>query len=304
VVLAEDETTSTCCRGCAPPGSLPGSGSRSGRQAATDAGTFSAPSTGHRPVPRPGHPQGGQRHFRGVLAADPGRLPGRAAGCGGLRQRRHPPLQARPAPAGRPSPAGRVARGALQPHDNPVERIWGRAEGVAGELPDLDDPGSHPPGPTATSAPAAPSRCWRRPHRTARRGCQKVTCRPSGRLLSPWTSMHAPAGWRVLVTSSRSAKRVRDRTAPSDTICCVADGAPMGWAPGSRWAANRRRKDRHDRCRTVTDHGSARVLPPALTCGFSLILHGLLTVRHTHRAGRVGSDTEEVTGSNPVAPTT
>jgi hypothetical protein len=34
-----------------------------------------------------------------------------------------------------------------------------------------------------------------------------------------------------------------------------------------------------------------------------MILHGLLRVRRTGRCWSLGSDTEEVTGSNPVAPT-
>ena len=46
-----------------------------------------------------------------------------------------------------PSPAGRVARAALQPPRQPGRVDLGRAQGMAGELPDLDDPGSHPPGP-------------------------------------------------------------------------------------------------------------------------------------------------------------
>jgi hypothetical protein len=47
---------------------------------------------------------------------------------------------------------------------------------------------------------------------------------------------------------------------------------------GSRWAATDRHKNQQDRWRSVTDCGSARALAAALTCGFLLIFHGLLTV--------------------------
>jgi transposase len=44
-------------------------------------------------------------------------------------------------------PRLRVLHGArYSPHDNPTERIWGRAEGVAGQLTDADHPGPCPPG--------------------------------------------------------------------------------------------------------------------------------------------------------------
>jgi hypothetical protein len=78
----------------------------------------------NRPLPLPGLPQGGQRRLHRVPGAAAGRLPGGAAGGGGLRQRDHPPLQARAAVAGRPSPDAGAARRPLQPHDNPTERIW------------------------------------------------------------------------------------------------------------------------------------------------------------------------------------
>jgi hypothetical protein len=40
-----------------------------------------------------------------------------------------------------------------------------------------------------------------------------------------------------------------------------------------------------------------------LTCGYVMILHALLALQGTGRIASVGSDTEGVTGSNPVAPT-
>jgi hypothetical protein len=42
-----------------------------------------------------------------------------------------------------------------------------------------------------------------------------------------------------------------------------------GWAPGSGWAANRRPKDRHDRCRSVTDHARTRALHLPSPAAFS-----------------------------------
>jgi hypothetical protein len=74
-------------------------------------------------------------------------------------------------------------------------------------------------------------------------------------------------------------------------------------ASGSRRAATDRRRDRHDPCRTVADHRRARALTPSFTCRFPTILPDLLTIRRIGRSRLVGSDTEEVTGSNPVAPT-
>jgi hypothetical protein len=68
--------------------------------------------------------KGAQRRLHRVPGAASGRLPSGTRGGGGLRQRDHPPRQARPALAGDPSQGGGVARGPLQPHDNPVERIW------------------------------------------------------------------------------------------------------------------------------------------------------------------------------------
>jgi hypothetical protein len=74
-------------------------------------------------------------------------------------------------------------------------------------------------------------------------------------------------------------------------------------AIGHRWAATDRRNNQHEHGRSVTDPGSVRTLQPGLTCGSAMILHGLLRVRRTGRCWSLGSDTEEVTGSNPVAPT-
>jgi hypothetical protein len=75
-------------------------------------------------------------------------------------------------------------------------------------------------------------------------------------------------------------------------------------ASGSRRAATDRRRDQHDPWRTVADRRMARAMTPSFTCGFLMILPGPLTVRRTGSQSLVGSDTEEVTGSNPVAPTT
>jgi hypothetical protein len=45
------------------------------------------------------------------------------------------------------------------------------------------------------------------------------------------------------------------------------------------------------------------MLEAELTCGFLTVVHDSLTLQCTGRIVGVGSDTEEVTGSNPVAPT-
>src|SRR6266511_1070576 len=93
-----------------------------------------------------GDPQGHRCHVPRVLRAAAGRLPGRATGRGGLRQPDHPPLQAGPGLAGRPPPAGGVARGTRQPPRQPDRAHLGRAQGLAGQQPHLDDPGPRPPG--------------------------------------------------------------------------------------------------------------------------------------------------------------
>jgi hypothetical protein len=54
----------------------------------------------------------------------------------------------------------------------------------------------------------------------------------------------------------------------------------------------------------VTDRGNALALAAALTCGFLTLRHDSLILQCTGRIAGVGSDTEEVTDSNPVAPTT
>src|SRR6266498_2570325 len=112
--------TSTCCPGSARPAK--------------------------RPLLLPGHPQGRQRQLHRLLRAAAGRLPGRAAGRGGLRQRHHPPLQGRRAVAGRPPADAGAARGALQPPRQPGRADLGRAQGTAGEQPDPDHPRARPPG--------------------------------------------------------------------------------------------------------------------------------------------------------------
>src|SRR6266540_591211 len=99
-----------------------------------------------RPLLLPGHPQGRQRQLHRLLRAAAGRLPGRAAGRGGLRQRHHPPLQGRRAVAGRPPADAGAARGALQPPRQPGRADLGRAQGTAGERPDPDHPRARPPG--------------------------------------------------------------------------------------------------------------------------------------------------------------
>jgi hypothetical protein len=69
------------------------------------------------------------------------------AGCGGLRQRRHPPLHARPALAGRPILGWSCCTGRATAPTATRSSGSGPRSRHGWRLPDIDDPGSHPPGP-------------------------------------------------------------------------------------------------------------------------------------------------------------
>ena len=89
-------------------------------------------------------------------------------------------------------------------------------------------------------------------------------CRP------PWSS---PPELMCSATRARSTPTSSAKLASCHRRPLRGHGASHGWTPGSRWAANRRHKDRHDRDRSVTDRGRAGALPPSPTCGFPTIFN-------------------------------
>jgi hypothetical protein len=103
--------------------------------------------------------KGAQRRLHRVPGAASGRLPSGTRGGGGLRQRDHPPRQARPALAGDPSQGGGCCTGPATAPRQPGRADLGRAQGLAGQQPDVHDPRAPPPGarllPSAQPRPVA-----------------------------------------------------------------------------------------------------------------------------------------------------
>jgi hypothetical protein len=101
-------------------------------------------------------------------------------------------------------------------------------------------------------------------------------------------------GWSVDPTLRRHMSLGHTPILPRRARSCRAVRAGMGGIGarpghastqplGSRRAATDRRRNQHDRWRSLTEGGSTRAPLPASTCGSAIIRHGLLSVGHTSR---------------------
>jgi hypothetical protein len=98
--------------------------------------------------------------------------------------------------------------------------------------------------PSLASEP--PRRCWRRPRRTAHHGCLPITCRTSGRLLSPDGSgsvglRNSGDKYRGLRTDTPllSARRVHDQLSRSGACMTVPARRRRGFATIRRLRSGR-----------------------------------------------------------------
>jgi hypothetical protein len=222
----------------------------------------------------PAHPNSTRRTAAGRSADPAGRLGshGRLAGRRHHRRRRD---RRSPGAGGRLGPAGaagwacrrgggRLAAGFCVPRDTRVAR---RRQGRAGRR-------WHAP-------PAAPARLGR------------GDAIPHG--IPPCSVEPGPGGRRAAHLRSEAGRG----HAPFPAPYC----APWPSTAGSRRAATGARRDPKTCRETVTDY-DRRFQPARLShLGFLIGSHGPQCLGIPPRNWSVGSDTEEVTGSNPVAPT-